>query len=81
MAKIEPIKYRPYANAQEFLEAQKIHGPYINISSVYRLPVRVSDKGIEFDFSGIRRYSFSELLSGCVTVVWQDGRKCGIIYR
>lgn len=80
MAKIGPIIYRPYANAQEFLEAQKIHGPYIKMQG-YRLPVRVCDNGIELDFAGIRRYSFLELVSGYLHVVWQDGSKCGIIER
>lgn len=70
--KPEP-KYRPYKSAEEFLKAQKEHGPYIKISDDYYLPDMLLEKGIcgagevETWDKVINKYK------------WQDGTPCGIL--
>lgn len=70
--RIKP-KYRPYRSADEFLEAQKEHGPYLERmgNPVFRIPIMVDDKNIKFDNGDI--YSYLDLIEFCR---WQDGTSC-----
>lgn len=73
--KPEP-KYRPYANAEEFLKAQKEHGPYMFANFKYFLPLSLRDNKVMFqDEKDSELVRFDEL----VYVQWQDGTPCGIV--
>lgn len=75
--KPEP-KYRPYASAEEFLEAQKEHGPYIKSHGQYFRPIMVDGtKGIVIsDITGPTLLFYPTILE---TKLWQDGHRCGIL--
>ena len=71
--KPEP-KYRPYANAEEFLKAQKEHGPSIRLgkgNKSYHLPTDIDDCGIK---RGGNLWYFTDIIVDC----WQDGSPCGM---
>lgn len=78
--KLEP-KYRPYKSAEEFLKAQKEHGPYLVFEDNYLIfPIRVKPLGLEFyvPWSGDRRergISYTAI----VNLKWQDGHPMGIL--
>lgn len=77
--KPEP-KYRPYKNAEEFLKAQKEHGPYINTESfetleIYTIPYSINNLRVYWK-AGYLLYSDWERLSHCT---WQDGTPCAIL--
>lgn len=74
-------RYRPYENAQEFLAAQKLHGPmifdpqcdnYHSVNVVYNNSI-----SIHLDFVPLisDNIQFDLLLN---SYNWQDGSKCGI---
>lgn len=75
--------YRPYENAQEFLQAQKEHGMNIRLKgcNYYRLPLYITDTLIgvqcpQSDGSVVSiDASYEDLLRDCT---WQDGTPCGI---
>lgn len=73
-------KLRPYANAEEFLKAQKEHGPYISTESFpgigeYTIPYTVYYSGVYWK-AGYDVHSNWEELANCT---WQNGTPCGII--
>lgn len=81
--KPEP-KYRPYANAEEFLKAQKEHGPFIKsdlseFCAYYSIRVvHPQGEGITFSYAlgaGDREVCYQQLLD---EMYWQDGHPCGI---
>lgn len=78
--RIKPeVKYIHYRNAEEFLKAQKEHGPYIRLSdSVYNIPksvITMRDKVIcEFETPAYKSINSIDLLN----YRWQDGTVCGI---
>lgn len=75
-ADLEPI-YRPYANAKEFLEAQKVHGPHITAYGQYHLPTLIDDYCI------VTVSTNGEAVSEYDKVIklyrWQDGATAGIL--
>lgn len=75
--KPEP-KYRPYNSAEEFLNAQKEHGPYLQRErySGFRTPVFVCNTSIRFSDNFDEYTKYEELLEWCK---WQDGTPCGIL--
>lgn len=72
--KPEP-KYRPYANAKEFLKAQKEHGPNIIILGAYYIPTCIKESRIRIRGTWVD-YS---VLSDKLFHKWQDGTPCGIV--
>ena len=75
--------YRPYKNAQEFLQAQKEHGMNIwqNGCNYYRLPLYITDTLISIQYPqidgsvvGVDKL-YIDLLR---EYTWQDGTPCGI---
>lgn len=91
--KPEPPKptYVPYESAQEFLEAQREHGPYvelfpdpkgINRLQYYSIPFDVANNEVFFaeDSGGghviLRQYSYQRLCEECK---WQDGTPVGYL--
>ncbi len=73
--KQEP-KIRPYKNAEEFLKAQKEHGPYIcslRNREFYYLPYAINSLGITNERIGNVRYTDTMKV-----YVWQDGSPCGV---
>lgn len=76
--KKEPT-YRPYKNAEEFLQVQKEHGMYIRdiVDGTYYVPTSVVSVGIDLTAEGKEiRIEWTEL---CKEFVWQDGTPCGVI--
>lgn len=74
-AKQPEKKFVPYDNADEFLQAQKEHGPYINMFGIYHMPSIVKEHSIYFyGYRCSTEYSFSEL---CSSNLWQDGTRIG----
>lgn len=74
----ETPKYRPYKDAQEFLQAQKEHGMYLYTkkSDRYRIPTSVGRGGVELtSFGNAVSYGWELLLD---SLTWQDGTPCGI---
>ena len=77
------VNYRPYKNAEEFLQAWKEHGPFFKIKNrdIYYSVSSFDDKMVfysdwaaqKIDFSGDDYEDFLE------TAVWSDGTPCGII--
>lgn len=76
--------YRPYKNADEFLQAQKEHGVYIRPkynADRYELPTSICDGMVVFllPTNDGRAYSicyhYNNLLAD---KVWQDGTPCGV---
>lgn len=78
---LKHLSYRPYKNNEEFLNAQKEHGPYFVFEDNYLiLPIRVLPLGIELfvPWSGdksVRGISYKSI----VNFKWQDGTPCGIL--
>lgn len=70
--------YRPYKNAEEFLQAQKEHGPYFVFEDNYLIfPIRVMPLGLELyvPWNGdntVRGISYNDI----VDFKWQDGTRC-----
>lgn len=78
--KPEPT-YRVYINAEEFLKAQKEHGPYIKgrlavLTGEYHLPQNVHDCGVAWTNWADAHSSYRDLFDG---FTWQDGTPCGIM--
>lgn len=72
--KPEP-KLRPYKNAEEFLKAQKEHGPMVKSKMGNYLSItEVSHKGAWFSDMDISHYE-NMVNNYC----WQDGSPCGIL--
>lgn len=77
--KPEP-KYRPYANAKEFLEAAQLHGPYIRSKTNpdhYLIPGFVGNATVVLNGEEDKQPSFTDLLRNKQR--WQDGTICGIL--
>ena len=84
--KPEPPKKKivPYESAEEFLAAQKEHGPYIKAESpllnikAYALPTKINDNFIEI-LIGSPDKIVEELSFDCCAenFVWQDGTPVG----
>lgn len=75
--RIKPeLKYRPYNSAEEFLQAQKEHGPYLQRmrNAVFRIPIMIGDKNIEFNNGDVDIYEDLLELGN-----WQDDTPCGIL--
>lgn len=74
--KPEP-KLRPYANAEEFLQAQKEHGPYILYDKFgYNIITQINQDSIWINpYQYHQKISFGKL----VNYKWQDGSPCGIL--
>lgn len=71
--KPEP-KYRPYVNTEEFLNAQKEHGPYILNGNIYIIPVCIHPAGIGFSTKDDLK-SYQRMMD----YKWQDGHPCCIM--
>lgn len=67
-------KLRPYANVEEFLQAQKEHGPYINLNGRYVMPTNIVSHDKTFHCSR-QLYTFKTIS----IYKWQDGSPCGIM--
>lgn len=68
-------KLRPYANAKEFTNAMKEHGPYITRDDkLYRIALTVFDDRVNYETT------FSEY-GGLIELgyKWQDGTPCGVV--
>lgn len=63
-------KVVPYKSAEEFLAAQKEHGPYVNTSVSYIIPKVICCNEVHFDG---RICHFGTL----TCFLWQDGTPCG----
>lgn len=81
--KPEP-KLRSYKDAEEFLKAQKEHGPFIKSGlgktcAYYSIRVvHPGREGVTFSYAlsaGDREVSYQQLLD---EMYWQDGHPCGI---
>ena len=71
-------KYRAYKNAEEFLKAQKEHGPYyiqidLKDESYYMLPGNVTNTSF-ITYNGCQ----CPYMEFVLKYVWQDGTPCGI---
>lgn len=74
-ADLEPT-YRPYKDAEEFLEAQKEHGSYLLACGQKHLPSLVDDRCIvTVSTSGAKAWTYSEVLN---VFVWRDYSPCGV---
>ena len=75
--------YRPYKNADEFLQAQREHGMYLRPSTKakYTTPITIGGDTITIAFpldSGnvyTCRYSYGDIFKD---FTWQDGTPCGV---
>ena len=75
--------YRPYKNADEFLQAQSKHGMYLRQSTdgKYMIPVTISCDTITLVFPLNSKniytcqYSYDGILED---FTWQDGTPCGV---
>lgn len=77
--RVKPINKmpRPYANSEEFLKAQKEHGPYLMSCGQYFFPVMIDcDKGVVF--TDVIKNGFRSYFEIMRDKVWQDGSPCGI---
>lgn len=74
--KPEP-KYRPYNSAEEFLNAQKEHGPHILYDKFgYNVITQINQDSIWINlYQSHQKISFSKL----VNYKWQDGTPCGVL--
>lgn len=79
----EKVKYRPYNNIEEFLNAQKEHGPYLKYKEGNKnwfLPDIIDDEGCHIGVSKWNNHEGSISYSWiCYKFKWQDGTSCGII--
>ena len=73
--KPEP-KVRPYANAEEFLDAMKQHGPMIRGFEFDNLFLNVNSVHEKFIVTNIWHINYKALTSG---YTWQDGTPCGVV--
>lgn len=75
--KPEEPKPRPYANAKEFLDAQKEHGPYLipDKSDKYVLPTQINQDGLGY----VQEYNQMGWYNVFRFYKWQDGTPCGIL--
>lgn len=74
---LEEPQYVPYESAEEFMQAQKEHGPYLCACNQYKLPILVDNthtKGIVLGSTTPRFYDYEHILD---SHVWQDGTPCG----
>ena len=79
--KPEP-KFRPYENAEEFLNAQKKHGLYLIKKDGYNtlFPIKINDFGVSVYYhdqdSCLTMFCYNDLLN-----YWshQDGTLCGVM--
>lgn len=71
-------KLRPYANAKEFLEAAKEHGPYFTGNThEYVFPATVYDnQAMVLNGREVHFIEFGVMLD---IYTWQDGTPCGVI--
>ena len=82
--RIKPkLTYRPYKNAQEFLQAQKEHGMNIRRKgcNYYRLPLYITDTliGVQYPRSNGNIVSIDKSYEDLLReYTWQDGTPCGI---
>lgn len=74
-------KYRPYTNAEEFLKAQKEHGPYLKgqvaiLKGEYHIPQSIQHYGVAWTWTNwpSARSTYVELFDA---FTWQDGTPCG----
>lgn len=78
--RIQPKEeYRPFETAQEFLDEQKKHGPYVWFSeNVFNIPKTICklDNKICFEFDTIAYQSLNA--DQLLKYKWQDGTVCGI---
>lgn len=80
--KSKPI-YRPYKNADEFLQAQREHGMYLRPSTKakYMAPITIIGDTITLasplDSVNVYtcRYSYDDIFNN---FTWQDGTPCGV---
>lgn len=73
--KPEP-KPRPYHSAEEFLKAQKEHGPYFGIKDgCYMLPTKVYSQKVTV--TELLNFTYLHLVKN--DFIWQDGTPCGIL--
>ena len=75
--------YRPYENADEFLQAQKEHGMYLKYyeSKAYKLPLCVYDDSIEVKSEDNCEYTKGFMIQYATLFkyyLWQDNTPCGI---
>lgn len=75
--------YRLYDNADEFLQAQKEHGPYLKYSStkVDKMPSCVYEDSIEVKSEDNCGYTKGFMIPYATLFkyyLWQDGTPCGI---
>ena len=67
-------KLRPYANAEEFLQAMRAHGPYVtNDDNLFRLAKIVSNVDVI-----LSKETFTSYQTLYEHYVWQDKTPCGI---
>lgn len=87
--RIKPeLKYRPYANAEEFLKDMKKHGPMVRfiednpVYTTYATPVNIRGAWVDITSAVAftkrldTSYTFLGLLKN---FTWQDNTPCGII--
>ena len=77
-------KFRPYANAEEFLRAQKEHGPYFKYKEGNKNwfpPDIIDDEGCHIGVSKWKDNHESSVSYYwiCDKFKWQDGTPCGIL--
>lgn len=76
--RIKP-ELRPYTNAEEFLQAQKEHGPYLKACGQYHNVTLIDDKCVvTCSVSRNIAIGYDELLK---YYNWQDGTSCGILEK
>ena len=74
--RIKP-KTRPYKNAEEFVAASLVHGPFLckqYKKDVLLQPMAASQDGVDFFCNSIK-YDYKLLID---TFLWQDGTPCGV---
>lgn len=69
----EEPKYRPYKSAEEFLKAQKEHGPYLEFSGDFHMPLDINNEGVKVF---LVYYKYETVLKD---YTWQDGHPTGIL--
>lgn len=76
-------KYRPYANAGEFLKGMKEHGMYIkhikNGVAFYVWPTLIGNSDIVIENYNISYKDLCNLANNNNKYIWQDGHPCGIL--
>lgn len=71
------LTYRPYKNAEEFLDGQKKHGIWlikVSDKNIAELPMTADNSGIELLMHTLA-LPYKEVL---VQYKWQDGTPCGV---